>query len=279
MRETCALEVCEELIGDNFWVARGLKYHSIEHLGLALATQTKKRQSKKEKHSATWRVRHNRMVKENKGVSMSETEAPSPQPIVHQQYDTDKLEEPWSKVKYNKETYLADEVIILTRISPEGPLTMMMSNLRNVRMYLDDVGGILLRPVRPSKEKPLPLPGQTPTKGKRKATDTSVEVRERKSRSLPVTLTGSHGLNPAKQDTKRWFLVEAMLEGGTTKEIFKKAASTWAKKTKNDKDKYGMVSTPSNARLMFNWLVDKVAATGRNIAFKEKDGEFKVYDA
>ena len=274
--EVCALKECTSTIGEEYWIFKGQKYHSLEHAGAAAVQPQKKRKPRKVKHSKQWRVARRRFERETRHVNWNPPEKKPIPPVVHQEFETTVLEAPWAKVKYDKTTYLATEVAILTRVGQDDPLTLMMSGIRNVRMYLDDSGGILIRPVGSSTKPALPAGGQAALTAGSEAKESSVAPRERKSRNVAVTLGGAHGLNPAKEGSKRYFLVEAMLEGGSVKEIFKSAAIMFHQATGKPRTEFGMVATPSNMKLMFEWLIEKLKSAGKEVEIKERDGKYRI---
>jgi hypothetical protein len=273
--ELCALKECTRKIGETFWSFKGQKYHSATHAGMAAVQPQKKRKQKKPKHSKEWRNTRRRFEKETRGVNWEEKPAIPVPPTVRQEFETVMLEAPWAKVKYDKRTFIASEVVILNRVTPDDQLTMMLG-VRNVRMYLDDAGGMLIRPVESSTRPINPLGGPLALVGQTNGQEHSVEPREKKSRQVAVSLTGMYGLNPAKEGTKRWFLVEAMLGGGTVKEIFKEAANLFHTQTNKPRTEFGMVATPSNMKLMYHWLKEKLSNAGKEVEIKERDGKYKV---
>ncbi len=277
--ELCALKGCDKPLGEEFWVVREKRYHSRNHAGQAALEPHHKRKILKERRPKEWRKLRKKFLRETKDVNWDPPEKPGPPPIVHQEFETVEIEAPWAKVKYDKKTYLAKEVVILTRTEDNGPLTMMMSGMKNVRMYLDDVGGVLLRPAQTSKTGALPAGAKLPTLALTSGSEPSVDRKEKKQRSAPVVLGGAHGLNPAKEGSKRFFLVESMIEGGSVKEIFKRAARLFHEKTGKPKSELGMVATPSNLKLMYDWLIEKLAKAGRTVAVEEDEGKFVIKDA
>lgn len=124
-----------------------------------------------------------------------------------------------SKLRFDHDNYIAAEIAVLTRTGPDTPLRPLIMNLKNVRIYVDQYGSMLLRPTLAPEQV-----GSTYVLGGGNEAVQGVRRGARVARPVAaIVLGGALGLNPSKEGTKRFFLVESILMGGTAVEIVKRA--------------------------------------------------------
>lgn len=229
------------------------------------------------KRTKEWRKLRRRFVKETTTVNWNPTEKVPKSKVHDRALSLHELDDPpWRKIKFGGETFHAAEVVILVKPTPETDLRMFMSEIRNVRMYQDLRGGLLIRPIQASVESSKVQGGTSSQPTAAEGAAGSTDSQEKRTRNVPIVLKGKHGLNPAAEGSKRYYLIESMLEGGTPREIIDRGARQWSRATKKPKEKFGMVATPSNIREVYDIIISKLSKVGKKIKVVEKDGEFIV---
>lgn len=220
------------------------------------------RKPKEGEPTPAWRKLRRKWLKQNKELSLG-VGAEAPKPKVQLPVSTvEPLENNpgWNKIKFDQDSYTAAEVVVMIRNGDTSPLRPLIVNMKHVRAYVDQYGSVLLRPVTAPEEasgvSALPK-GAEGVRGLRSAPKTPRVA-------VPVVLGGAQGLNPSKEGTKRFFLIESILMGGTAVEIVKRA-DKMARKGGYKKGEVLKVITPStkNVTAFAEKMVARVARAGK----------------
>ncbi len=203
---------------------------------------------------------HRKFLKQNPGVNFN----PEPKPPKHD-LGMSTLEPTevlgWSRVKYDQESYTAVEVVVMVRPSPDLPPRVLL-NMKNVRGYVDMYGSIMLRPTTAPAEQGGTLALPAPTEAANGSKKPAKGIRT----TGPIVLGGTYNLNPAKEGTKRFFLVESLLKGGTAVEIVK-GADKMARKGGYKKGEVQKIITPTTKKVteFAQVMADKIGRGGKRV--------------
>lgn len=208
--------------------------------------------------------------KQNPTIDWAAGEKP-PKPVKHMQDETQEAEAGWRKVKFNKETFVAAEAVVLVRTTGDAPLALFMSNIKNVTAYTNDLGELVLRPARAGS-------GSAGTKGLPTPEEAAGEVqkprRDRPKGEAVPALTGTRSLNPAKENSKRFYVIEAMLENpeGLTAVEIVRYADKLARKGGYQKGavKRTILATTKNIREVAEGAALKITRAGKEAEVKVK---------
>ncbi len=196
------------------------------------------------------------------------------------------------RVEVIRNVYHIDEVTVLIKVTEETN-TQMFGSMRNVVAYTDPKLGLLLRPnVGGVKETFADFPKAIITAKKsvyrRKHKDEvrsdagSVGLGESSSKVRPerkVIAEASFGNLQEDPTSKRFWLIESMIQGGTAKEIIKRAANLSVKNGYFDTEDDYMDKMPSNymaIKKMFDWWKVKLNQARIHHRIVEVDNKFNV---
>ena len=192
----------------------------------------------------------------------------------------------WGRVQIHRNLYHVDEVTILMKVHPESEL-QVLGYMRNVIAYTDQRFGLLLRPneggVKETySEFPKAITAAKKSPYKRRHPDTKVQANSKDVSAKPVQVPpsrkvvaeASYGNLQEDPTSKRFWLIESMVRGGTAKEIVKRAATLAVKNGYFESEDDYLDKMPSNymaIKKMFDWW--KVKLNQARIAHRMLEAE------
>lgn len=199
----------------------------------------------------------------------------------------------WGRVKFERNVFIAEEVTILVRVAEDSEWRVF-GNMKKTYAYTDPRLGLLLRTSTGSVRRTFnDIPravkiaktnfkrrhkeGREEMKVERQEREHEKRMHELKVASKQVE-GASYGNVAQDNKSKRFFLLEGMLKGGTPKEMVERADSLAAKAGAYSRGeiKRTIPDNPANIRSRFGELVKKWSQSGIKGKVVEKDGIWRV---